>query len=65
MPAPARVPTIEEVIAEQARRALGSSLAPTEAEAALGPGPDLSGFSDDVLTRVRRLLESVEGNADG
>jgi len=60
-PAPARVPTIGEVIAEQARRALGSSMAVAEAESA-SAAPDLTGFSDDVLARVRRLLESAEGS---
>ncbi len=62
-PAPARPPTLGEVTAEHHRRALGSSTVGTEAEAA--SAPDLSQFSDDVLVRVRRLLESSGGNADG
>jgi hypothetical protein len=59
--APVRAPTLEEVIAEQTRRALGSSMVATEAESA-SAGPDLTGFSDDVLARARRLLESAEGS---
>ncbi len=61
MSAPTRAPTVEEVIAEQTRRALGSSMVATEAESA-SAGPDLTGFSDDVLARARRLLESAEGS---
>ncbi len=57
-----RPPTVEEVIAEQIRRVAGSSSVVMEAESA-SAGPDLSGFSDDVLARARRLLESSEGEA--
>jgi len=59
--APGRPPTIAEVTAEQVRRALGSSLAPTETESA--SSPDLSQLGDDVLVRLRKLLESSEGGS--
>jgi len=54
-----RVPTVAEVRREQVRRALGSSTVVEEAEATLAP--DLSQLSDDVLVRLRKLLESAEG----
>jgi hypothetical protein len=61
-PAPARPPTIQEVVAEQLRRVAGSSPVPAEAESApAGPGPDLGQFGDGALARMRKLLESVEG----
>ncbi|MGO9422051.1 hypothetical protein [Roseiarcus sp.] len=47
MARPSRIPTIAEVTAEQVRRAVAPAI--EAAAPALGPGPDLTGLSDDEL----------------
>jgi len=51
---PARVPTVAEVAAEQARRVVAPAV---EAAAPMsGPGPDLGSLSDDELERLKVYL---------
>jgi hypothetical protein len=64
-PAPVRVPTIAEVAAEQARRAVAPTLEASHAGGeGSGPGPDLSELSAEELDRLRTYLHEVGGDAD-
>ena len=60
--APARAPTIAEVAAEQARRAVAPAV--DAATPMSGPGPDLSELGDDELERLKVYLREVGGDAD-